>query len=247
MNVAEVAAVRKCVDYLLEYLPKDATIGVATPFKAQQAELSRELRGEERVRVGTVHTFQGGERDALIFSLVAGVTMKAGAASWVNRQLNLWNVAITRARSHLIVVGDKDFWRQHGGTGAELLGAAEQKTASGTSSTADSPDSYVQHLYDLTAPFPEVKVGLSGALNGYTVDAVLEQDGAPPHPVLIDRGTATGSDPARHLRRAMRRRGLLDPIGNGSSAVRLPAWTLYDSPVALAELGIVDRSSSSEG
>ncbi|MFG2885322.1 hypothetical protein ACGFYV_24025 [Streptomyces sp. NPDC048297] len=35
----------------------------------------------------------------MVFSLVAGEGMHDSAIGWVHRQLNLWNVAITRARS----------------------------------------------------------------------------------------------------------------------------------------------------
>ncbi|MFD0333886.1 AAA domain-containing protein [Streptomyces erythrogriseus] len=55
---------------LLEELPDEATIGVVTPFTPQADELRAQLRqyGRQRVRVGTVHTFQGGERDVMVFS-----------------------------------------------------------------------------------------------------------------------------------------------------------------------------------
>ncbi|MFF4752499.1 hypothetical protein ACWD5R_36390 [Streptomyces sp. NPDC002514] len=46
----------------------------------------------------------------MTFFLVATNGMSRGAISWIGHQLNLWNVAITRARSHLIVVGDAIYW-----------------------------------------------------------------------------------------------------------------------------------------
>jgi hypothetical protein len=50
------------------------SIGVVTPFKGQRLLLERLLRdvvSRERVLVGTVHTFQGKERDVVIVSPVA--------------------------------------------------------------------------------------------------------------------------------------------------------------------------------
>ncbi|MFI6541586.1 DEAD/DEAH box helicase, partial [Nonomuraea sp. NPDC050547] len=126
VNGDEITQVKRFVQNLLEHLPADATIGVVTPFKGQAEELRRQLSryDRERLRVGTVHTFQGGERDVMVFSLVAGKGMHPGAISWIDRQLNLWNVAITRARTHLIVVGDTELWGKRGSVAATLLEAA---------------------------------------------------------------------------------------------------------------------------
>ena len=60
--------------------------------------------------VDTVHKFQGKEAAEVIFVLgcEAG-TQSEGAIKWVNR--NLVNVAVTRARYRLYVIGDKDAWK----------------------------------------------------------------------------------------------------------------------------------------
>ena len=55
-----------------------------------------------RIRIGTVHTFQGGERDATVLSLVGSPNMPRGSIDWADHQHQIWNVAITCARSHLI-------------------------------------------------------------------------------------------------------------------------------------------------
>ena len=47
----------------------------------------------------------------MVLSIVGGREMPESGLRWLQREPNLWNVAITRARSHLIVVGDLDFWR----------------------------------------------------------------------------------------------------------------------------------------
>jgi len=96
-NQKEVEQVREVVAYLRKHLPEDATIGVVTPFAAQKERLARAL-AETEARVGTVHTFQGGECDAMVLSLVGGPEMFNGTVDWLERSANLWNVAITRAR-----------------------------------------------------------------------------------------------------------------------------------------------------
>jgi AAA domain len=56
--------------------------------------------------IDTVHKFQGDERDAMIFSPVVSEGITDGAVSFLKKTDNLFNVAITRARAALIVVGD---------------------------------------------------------------------------------------------------------------------------------------------
>ncbi|MEY8040026.1 AAA domain-containing protein [Saccharopolyspora cebuensis] len=242
VNREEVRTVERCVEYLRAHLPAEATIGVVTPFRAQQAQITRALGECDRVRIGTVHTFQGGERDAVVFSLVAGAAMHPGAIDWVNGQLNLWNVAMTRARSHLVVVGDREFWRRRGGTGEELVRAAEEVVGGPTS----APGALVQRLYDVAAEIPDARVELGGRVNGHAIDALIEQGDGTARPVLLDRGGGEDVDPERHLGLMLRRRALLSSPDEGAPAVRLPAWTLYDQRAALAELGLTTRATPLE-
>jgi hypothetical protein len=229
VNQEQLQKVTHSVQYLLDQLPPEATIGVVTPFKAQaQAVRQRLGREHERVRIGTVHTFQGGERDVMVFSLVAGKDMGDGSIRWVDRQLNMWNVAITRARSHLIVVGDSDLWQGRGGVGAALLAAAH--TAAGDRLVDDEgvSDELMKRLFkSLSAGNLGAAVELGGTVNGHRVDALVRRDDGITV-VLLDPGPDKGADEARHLRLMLRRRELLD---GQDTAVRIPAWTLYDNDV----------------
>lgn len=84
-------------------------IGVVTPFSAQADHL-KELLGlnvrHAGILVGSAHTFQGDEREIMIFSSVVADNMKESSLHWVQHPHNLVNVAITRARNALFVVGD---------------------------------------------------------------------------------------------------------------------------------------------
>ncbi|WP_116211162.1 caspase, EACC1-associated type [Streptomyces olivoreticuli] len=229
-NSDEIDKVAASVEHLLKQLPAHTgvTIGVVTPFKAQADALRARLRPyEDRVRTGTVHTFQGGERDVMIFSLVAGQGMSPGAISWVDRQLNLWNVAVTRARSHLIVVGDDELWLRRGGVGAELVRAA-RATAGGDDGR--EPDELLRRLYRTLSASADAEVELGASVYGHTADAVVRSEGRTTA-VLLDPGPSEGADAARHLRLMLRRRNLLDGGGDAGkgTAVRLAAWQLYDS------------------
>lgn len=226
LNQAEVDKVSECVGYLLRHLPEEASIGVVTPFKPQKEALQERFTGQSRVRVGTVHTFQGGECDAMVFSLVAAEEMHPGAVNWIDRQLNLWNVAITRARSHLIVVGDPELWKKRGGVAAALLQAADGAGQAGSRSDNERDDLLLR-LYRRLRGVSGATVDLGGTVNGYLIDARLEIDGKITA-VLLDRGPQEGVDHARHLRLMLRRQKLLETPSSGGSAVRFPAWRLYD-------------------
>lgn len=172
------------------------------------------------MRLGTVHTFQGGERDVMVLSLVAAANEAPRRFDWIDQQRELWNVAITRARSHLVVVGDEALWERRGGVGAELLRAARAPE----SAPGDALDEDLAgRLYGALSERPGASVELGVAVNGHRADAVLSVDGRD-QPFVVDLGTPVETDPATHLRRMLRRRELI-----GDDTVRLPAWRLIDS------------------
>lgn len=65
-------------------------------------------------RVGTVHTVQGREDEAVIFVLGAPNLEQQGARRWAGGSPNLLNVAITRSKEALYVIGNKDLWKTAG-------------------------------------------------------------------------------------------------------------------------------------
>ena len=86
-------------------------IGVLSPFRPQADELESALMDEFGVReirdlalrVGTVHSFQGGERDVVVASLGLAESDSAGRRRFLEHP-NLFNVMVTRARRRMIVV-----------------------------------------------------------------------------------------------------------------------------------------------
>ncbi|MEV5411276.1 AAA domain-containing protein [Thermopolyspora sp. NPDC052614] len=229
VNEAEINKVLGWVEYAHKHLPAEATIGVVTPFAAQQRKLAGRLtRYGDRVQVGTVHTFQGSERDVMILSLVAAPGMEPGTIDWVGLQLNLWNVAITRARSHLIVVGDPVIWRKYGGVGAHLWHAAQAERQSDGESGDPRDAALLPRLLSGLESLPGATVDLKVPVHGHTADALVALNGTTTA-VLLDHGpdadTARPGKESRHMRLMLRRCQLLR---NPHDAVRLPVWCLYD-------------------
>jgi hypothetical protein len=65
-------------------------------------------------RVGTVHTVQGREAEAILFVLGAPQAQQAGARNWAGGRPNLLNVAVTRAKEVLYVIGNRELWQDAG-------------------------------------------------------------------------------------------------------------------------------------
>lgn len=116
-NIAEVDKAIELVVQLATRHP-NASIGITTPFRHQADELKRRIPENIRTRVtaDTVHRYQGDEKDIMIVSLVVTNNSTLGKVSWINRKVPyLINVAVTRARSTLYVVGNAAFLRQQSG------------------------------------------------------------------------------------------------------------------------------------
>ncbi|MFT5162565.1 MAG: hypothetical protein ACI9FJ_001142 [Alteromonadaceae bacterium] len=103
-------------------------IYIITPFKAvkgqllqaidqAKSQLCRELGLTlkqyyqwRNTHIGTVHTFQGKENTTVILVLGCDLNQSGGAA-WAAKKPNLLNVALTRAKQNIFVVGDPEVWQ----------------------------------------------------------------------------------------------------------------------------------------
>jgi len=110
-NKTEALMAIRLAKYLHEKYP-DASIGIVTPFKHQNELIFQEMDDSLRsaIQVDTVHKYQGDEKDIIICSLVVTYGCKPSLYRFINeRARNLINVAITRARGALYIVGDWEF------------------------------------------------------------------------------------------------------------------------------------------
>jgi hypothetical protein len=82
------------------------------PFRDVARQLAQRGRRHRGLRAGTIHTAQGKEADVVILVL-GSEPSREGARDWAASRPNLLNVAVSRARRRLYVIGDREAWRRH--------------------------------------------------------------------------------------------------------------------------------------
>ena len=102
--------------YQERWSQKNYSIGVVTPFRSQVERLQQILPS---VRIDTAHRFQGEECDVIILSLCAEERLSQRQWKFIEAP-ELINVAITRAKERLVIVGDQTLCMQRGGLLASL-------------------------------------------------------------------------------------------------------------------------------
>ncbi|MBV9324266.1 MAG: AAA family ATPase [Chloroflexi bacterium] len=113
-NVAEARLVTSITRNLASQAPPNLTIGVITAY-AEQRDLLRRLMGphdwppERQLEIDTVDAFEGREKDIIVLSLVRANRRRDIGFLRLEQRLN---VAISRSRRLLIVVGDTSTLRQ---------------------------------------------------------------------------------------------------------------------------------------
>lgn len=147
VNDEEATAVVNELDRLILEQGYPGSVGVVTPFRAQanrirdlvqqDDDLTRALSGREFLP-GTAHGFQGDERDLIIFSPVVAQGITKGALYFLQNNGYLFNVAITRARGGLVVVGDRNAALESGvdylAAFARYVAEIDHRAASGATS-----------------------------------------------------------------------------------------------------------------
>ncbi|WPH02422.1 DNA polymerase alpha-associated DNA helicase A-like protein [Acrodontium crateriforme] len=106
INEHEAALVRLQVSKLVEAGVKPSDIAIVTPYNGQLALLSQMLKERyEGLELGSVDGFQGREKEAVIVSLVRSNPEHEVGFLGEKRRLN---VAMTRPKRHLCIIGDSD-------------------------------------------------------------------------------------------------------------------------------------------
>ena len=204
----------------------DATIGVVTPLAPQERALQAALRragfAPEEVTCGTIHKFQGSERDIMVISAVAANGIRESTRNWLVRQTNLWNVAITRAQSQLIVVGDQSWWSTQRG----LLATIAQGTGD-DAADRDRPVEAADRLHTALRG-SGLTVRRNVSVHGAIYDLVLSAPGGEVA-VLVD--DPAGDPSGRAFRKILAR---LDVTGEEREVFRVPVWRCLAQPDEVA-------------
>jgi RecA/RadA recombinase len=106
--------VEKCIELATDFHDKypNKSIGIVTSFRHQANEISNKLPDllKSKITVGTVHVFQGDEKDIMIYSLVVTNNSPASKLYFIDDMVpESVNVAVTRAKNTLIIVGNKEY------------------------------------------------------------------------------------------------------------------------------------------
>ena len=224
------------VEWLGKVLGSESTVGVVTPFAAQ-AQLIRKLAEDRFGRsalddasfmCGTAHRLQGDERDAILLSPVLSPGMSGNGALWIEKERNLLNVAVSRARRALIVLGHPSVVELGSPTLASLRtylrnevvrndGTGEIFADFRTDSRSEKLLLDAMQLRDLR-PYAKLNV------EGYELDFALMEQG-----MKLD--IEVDGDQHRDARGQRRRQDITRDriLSNlGWTTLRIPAWRCYE-------------------
>jgi len=212
------------------------TVGVVTPFTAQAqliGRLARRQFGENHLNeidfvCGTAHRLQGDERDAIILSSVISPAMASSGIRWMEKERNLLNVAVSRARRDLVVIGHPDIEKLGSPTLASLRVYLRQKAArqegSEISPATFRMDSLSEQLLldamQLSNLMPHAKL----EIEGYELDFALLEQGIKLN-IEID-GDQHLDARGRQRRQDITRDRILARLG--WTVLRLPAWRCHE-------------------
>lgn len=130
INQDEASLVNRVFQDVLRKISKtDLSIGIVTPYSRQENAIREEilkstpveLIDRHAVKILTAHKFQGSEKDIMIFSLVLAARGNGNSDIWYNIYPQILNVALSRAKYLLYIIGDKKFCHSRRETNRDVL------------------------------------------------------------------------------------------------------------------------------
>lgn len=212
------------------------SVGVVTPFAAQaqlifkiaQKHLSRDTLDEIGFVSGTAHRLQGDEREVVILSSVLSPGMSRSGTRWIEKERNLLNVAVSRAKQALIVIGHPNI----GVLGSPTLTSLREylrETVAGNEGAVEiigdfRTDSRSEELLlaamQLQGLSPYAKLNVEG----YELDFALLENGIKLN-IEVD-GDHHLDDRGRQRRQDVTRDRVL--VNLGWKVMRISAWRCYE-------------------
>jgi very-short-patch-repair endonuclease/RecA/RadA recombinase len=231
--------INSVVDLLREHGKRGISIGVVTPFRLQKQRIAERLHQAippavleaHSVIVDTAHGFQGDERDIMIFSPVISHGADSRTVNFANNEPNLFNVAITRARSLLMIVGDEAVCKAQPGLLAQLADYTSQLRIGLIADALDGKGSFQtedeRSLYEVLAG-SGYQVQVQRRIGGMHVDLSIEQSDRR-LAIEVDGASHDSGDGSPMLRDLLRDHRLQ---GAGWQVLRIPAWQVRLDPAA---------------
>lgn len=94
---------------------KNKSVGIITPYVVQKKLLEQEVKRQiknVKFDIGTIHTFQGDEKEVIIFSTAISNNTTIGTYNWLKSNKQLINVAVSRAIDKFIFLGNENALKQ---------------------------------------------------------------------------------------------------------------------------------------
>jgi len=123
-NREEAEKVKELVEYFLNLGFDEKDVGVITPYEDQVELIKNMLKDHPGVEVSTVDGFQGREKEVIILSLVRA--NKKGNIGFL-KDLRRLNVSLTRAKKHLVIIGNKKTLRGYHPLYNEITASDDKK------------------------------------------------------------------------------------------------------------------------
>ena len=135
---------RSEAEFIVDYIKKhpSQSIGIITPFVKQKECIQNYLENSkincENVTIGTVHAYQGEQKDTIIFSTAITNRTHQKTYDWLKNNRELINVAVTRAINKLVVLGNKNAINNLDKNKNDLKELAEYVQTNGLSQVSNS-------------------------------------------------------------------------------------------------------------
>jgi ssDNA-binding Zn-finger/Zn-ribbon topoisomerase 1 len=216
-NLLHALLIKKMVVHLSEsgYLQAgngvNAQIGAVAPYSAQtrliQALLEDALGAEARHFAATVHRFQGNEKDTMLVDLTDSTGCRLGkfmkGMSREDDGSRLLNVAISRARDHVILVANFEHLRAHAPDASIVIGLLDLFEENGTALDLDNilplgDEDWIDGLHKIIPPSIELSDDQCGVFSEATFYPAFARDlETAEHSVVLLSPFLTGRGVAR--------------------------------------------------
>lgn len=121
-RLARIKTIELLKDIVAENAGANISIGIIAPYRQQIMDYKRDLERMQAdipdgisIKPGTIHTFQGSECDVIIWDIVDAYNESVGILYKGEQGERLVNVAISRAKSKLIIVGHNRYFHECNG------------------------------------------------------------------------------------------------------------------------------------